>query len=226
MNAARPLPPPTMKILLLDTETNGLPKIRYAPPSDYTNFPAILQLSWAMYTVTGTSLVEEEVRDLGLALDPSILWNTGAAAVHGISEVEARHGIPVEKALAQLAVALRSVDMVVAHNLPFDKAIIRAAGWRASIQTSMKELRDIWPPVRELCTMRATTALVKLPATAKQAQYPELGPYKAPRLNELYTWLYGRVYDVSGAVLHTASSDVHCLAECLRELLGRKLLAL
>jgi DNA polymerase III epsilon subunit-like protein len=226
MNAASDHAIPTMKILLLDTETNGLPKNRYAPPSDYANFPAILQLSWAIYTVAGTSLVEEEVRDLGLALDPSIPWNTGAAAVHGISEVEARHGVPAEEALKQLAVALRSVDMVIAHNLPFDKDVIQAAGWRASVQTSLKELRGIWPPVRELCTMRATTALVKLPATAKQAQYPDLGPYKAPRLNELYTWLYGRVYDVSGAVLHTASSDVHCLAECLRGLVSRKLLAL
>ena len=226
MNAPPAQLPPTMKILLLDTETNGLPKNRYAPPSDYANFPAILQLSWAIYTVAGNSLVVEEVRDLGLALDPSIPWNTGAAAIHGLREVEARHGMPAEEALAKLAVALRSVDMVVAHNLPFDKDIIQAAGWRASVQTSLKELRGIWPPVRELCTMRATTALVKLPATSKQLQYPDLGPYKAPRLNELYTWLYGHVYDVSGAALHTAASDVHCLAECLRALLGRKLLAL
>jgi DNA polymerase III epsilon subunit-like protein len=205
-----------MKILLLDTETNGLPKNRYAPVSDFANFPAILQLSWAIYT---DGLTHLESKDYGLALPPDVPWNTGAAAVHGISEVEARHGVAAATALRELAVALRSVDLVVAHNLAFDKEIIRAAGYREGI-------RDLWPTVRELCTMRATTAIVKLPATAKQAQYPELGPYKAPRLNELYTWLYGRVYDMSGVVLHTAATDVQCLAECLRVLIHRGLLTL
>jgi DNA polymerase III epsilon subunit-like protein len=184
--------------------------------SDFANFPAILQLSWAIYT---GELTHVESKDYGLALPPDVPWNTGAAAVHGISEVEARHGVAAAIALRELAVALRSVDLVVAHNLAFDKEIIRAAGYRGGIW-------DLWPTVRELCTMRATTAIVKLPATAKQAQYPELGPYKAPRLNELYTWLYGRVYDMSGVVLHTAATDVQCLAECLRELIHRGLLTL
>jgi len=205
-----------MKILLLDTETNGLPKVKYAPASDFANFPAILQLSWAIYT---DELTHIESKDYGLTLPPGVPWNTGAAAVHGISEMEARHGVAAAVALRELAVALRSVDLVVAHNLAFDKEIIRAAGYREGI-------RDLWPAVRELCTMRATTPIVKLPATAKQAQYPELGPYKAPRLNELYTWLYGHVYDMSGAVLHTAATDVHCLAECLRALLFRGLITL
>ena len=50
---------------------------------------------------------------------------------------------------------------------------------------------------------------------------PTGGRFKAPRLNELYTWLYGHVYDISGAVLHTAASDTHCLEQCLRGLLRR-----
>lgn len=209
-----------MKLLLLDTETNGLPKVRYAPPSDHENFPAILQLSWAIYTVAGTDFTAGESRDLGLALPASTPWNTGAAAIHGISEMEARHGVDPATALRELATALRSVNLVVAHNLAFDKDIIRAAGYRVGIQ-------DLWPHgLRELCTMRATTSIVALPATAKQALYPELGPYKAPRLNELYTWLYGRVYDLSGAVLHTAKSDVDCLVQCMAELLRRRLLTL
>lgn len=205
-------------ILLLDTETNGLPKNRYAPPTEFASFPAILQLSWAIYTVEGKHLTLVKNRDIGVQLDPSIPWDADAAKIHGLTEAEARHGTLAAKALSDLAADMRTVNVVVAHNLAFDKPVIRAAGYAAG-------LRDIWTPgIRELCTMKGTTAIVKHPATAAQAKYKDLGPYKAPKLNELYTWLYGHVYDMSGAVLHTAKSDVHCLSQCLAGLLRRGLL--
>ena len=209
----------TLTILLLDTETNGLPKNRFAPPSDFDAYPAILQLSWAIYTVDGSRLTSVKSRDIGVQLDPSIPWDAGAAKIHGITEVEARHGTPAIKALQDLGFALRDVDVVVAHNLAFDKPVLRAAGYSVG-------LRDLWPAtIKEFCTMKECRDLVKLPATAAQAKYADLGPYKSPRLNELYAWLYGHMYDISGAVLHTAKSDTHCLAQCIAGLLRRGHLA-
>jgi len=215
MNAALGTGVNTMQLLLLDTETNGLPKNRYAPPSEFNAFPAILQLSWAIYNIEGSRLILIESRDIGIRLEPGIPWDTGAAKIHGLSETEARHGTPALEALTELQEAMRPVDMVIAHNLAFDKPVIRAAGYAVGI-------RDLWPSgVKELCTMKATTPLVQLPASAAQAKYADLGPYKAPKLNELYTWLYGHGYDVSGSVLHTAKSDVHCLAQCITGLLRK-----
>lgn len=214
-------------ILILDTETNGLPANRYAPVSEHSLYPAILQLSWAIYTIDDYQMTPGPVRDIGVSLHPSIPWNVGAAKIHGLSETEARHGTPAAVALAELRQALYSVDVVVAHNLAFDKPVIRAAGYAEASRgdTSLQSLRSLWPPgIKEFCTMRETRDLVKIPATAKQAQYADLGPYKAPRLNELYTWLYGQAYDVSGAVLHNAKSDTHCLAQCIAGLLEKKLL--
>ena len=208
------------RLILIDTETNGLPKSRYAPVTEPGAWPSILQLSWAIYNLEGSVLSLESSRDIGLALDPAEPWNAGAAAIHGISEREARSGESVEKALAAFQAALKSADYVIAHNLSFDRSVLRAAGYKVG-------LRDLWPAkMKELCTMKATRDLLKLPASAKQAQYSDLSPYKAPRLDELYTWLYGSVYDVSGAVLHTAVADVDCLARCLSALLGRGLLTL
>lgn len=214
-----------MKLLLLDTETNGLPRNRYAPISEPGAYPAILQLSWAIYTVVGKTLIPGPSRDIGLALHPSIPWDTGAAAIHGISEVEARTGTPPADALTDLAEALKSVDAVVAHNLAFDKSVIRAAGYAVG-------LRALWPlhpqgrggrplGIQEFCTMKSTKDLVRIPATAKQAQYADLGAYKAPKLNELHAWLYGHAYDISGATLHSAASDTHCLARCIAGLLKK-----
>ena len=207
-----------LTILLLDTETNGLPKNRFAPPSEFNSYPAILQLSWAIYTIDGRRIVSVSSRDIGIRLEPGATWDTGAAKIHGITELEARHGTPAKEALTALSEAMQTVDVVVAHNLAFDKPVIRAAGYAVG-------LRSLWPTgIQEFCTMKATPPLVKLPPTAAQAKYAELGPYKAPKLNELYAWLYGHVYDISGATLHSARSDVHCLAQCIAGLLRNRFL--
>lgn len=222
--------PRTMKltVLLLDTETNGLPKNRYAPISEPGAYPAILQLSWSTFTVTGRTLKSETSRDIGVALHSSEAWDTGAAKIHGLTEVEARGGTPAAEALLELRTALQEVDVVIAHNLSFDKSVIRAAGYTESLRHPEQAagLRSIWPlpsEIKEFCTMKTTRDMVRIPATAKQAQYADLGRFKAPKLNELYAWLYGHVYDISGATLHSAKSDTHCLAQCLAGLLRKGL---
>ena len=203
-----------LRILLLDTETNGLPRNRYAPIAIAGNWPAVLQLSWGVYELAPDSrtLITGEKRDIGLALDPAIPWDTGAAAIHGISEAEARRGTPPLRAFTELYRVLREVDVVVAHNLSFDKPVLRAAAYAVG-------LKDLWPAatIQEFCTMEATRGILRLPLPSA----PTSGRFKAPRLNELYTWLYGHVYDMSGAVLHTAASDTHCLEQCLQGLLQR-----
>lgn len=217
----------TQTILLLDTETNGLPKNRFAPVSEFTVWPAILQLSWAVYRVSpdGT-MVQESSRDVGLSLAPEIPWDAGAAKIHGLSEVEGRHGSPVDATLSELAADLRRVDCVVVHNLAFDKPVIRAAGYaEASRSEANAHLRNLWPSkLKEYCTMRETTDIICIPPTAKQAAY-NISKHKSPRLNELYQWLFGASYDVSGSALHSAKGDVHCLAECVGELLRRNLIS-
>jgi len=217
-----------LTVLLLDTETNGLPKNRYAPISEPGAYPAILQLSWSIFEIEGRTLRSVATRDIGLALHPSEAWDTGAAKIHGITEIEARGGTPALSALLELRSALQGVDVVIAHNLGFDKSVIRAAGYTEAGRHPDKaaDLRSIWPlpaEIKELCTMKSTRDLVRIPATAKQAQYADLGRFKAPKLNELYAWLYGHVYDISGATLHSAKSDTHCLAQCLAGLLRKGL---
>lgn len=214
-----------LRILLLDTETNGLPQGRQVPVAEWRLYPAILQLSWVVYSVdsAGRQLgLPETKRDIGVALHPSIPWNAEAAAIHGLSEFEGRRGTPAAEALGELAAALAGVDVVIAHNLAFDKAVIRAAGYAAADQGGLSSLRNLWPAsIGELCTMRATQDLVRIPSPYYG---PESGRWKAPKLNELYAWLYGHTYDVSGAVMHTSKADTHCLSQCVAALLRRGVL--
>jgi DNA polymerase-3 subunit epsilon len=227
MSASAPL-----RLLILDTETNGLPKNRFAPPSVVDAWPAILQLSYGIYTIAenGRSLQPGGKKDLTIALPTSIPWDAGAAKIHGITEEASRSGIPADIALLGLADILQHVDIVVAHNLDFDKPVIRAAAYAASMHTKdvndATRLRNIWPAkLSEFCTMRATRDLVKIPSPYYTAN-PEANTtgrerFKLPKLNELYTWIYGHAYDISGASLHSSRSDTHCLARCLEGLLRK-----
>jgi DNA polymerase-3 subunit alpha len=198
------------KLLLLDTETNGLPKNRFAPISVADAYPAILQLSWSLFTLTGNEMTHEHSRDITVALDPSVAWDTGAAAVHGISETVARSGTSPINAFTELSDVMAKSDIIVAHNLSFDKPVIRAAAYACG-------LRNLWPDtIKEFCTMRFSRDLCKLPAMRPDA-------FKLPKLNELHSFLYGHPYDVSGNVLHTSKSDVDCLAKCLSMLFKKGL---
>ena len=212
-----------MKVVIFDTETNGLPKNRYAPPSQTDAFPAVIQLSWAIYTITGTTMTAGPKQDVTLGLAPEVVWDEGAAAIHGIKEEVARRGVDPATALLAFREILHQVDGIICHNLAFDRPVVRAAAYAASKvglnPQDAAALRNFWPSkVQEFCTMEQTRALVGVPS-APEARHP----FKAPRLNELYTWLHGHVYDLSGSgnVLHTARSDTHCLSRCILALLRK-----
>ncbi len=209
----------SIRVVLLDTETNGLPKNKFAPVSTAGAWPAILQISWLIYEIKGRTMMKVGGHDVGVALDPKVPWDTGAAAIHGISEAEARFGTPVIEAMRALQPELASADVIIAHNLAFDKPVICAAAYGAG-------LRDFWPVGKqEFCTMVATRNLVRIPSPSHAPGLPAekraTHAFKAPRLNELYAWLYGHVYDISGASLHSAKSDTHCLSQCLAGLLRK-----
>jgi DNA polymerase III epsilon subunit-like protein len=214
-----------MKVLLFDTETNGLPKNRYAPYSCTDAYPAILQISWAIYNVERTMTLLEN-QDKRLRLSPDIPWDAGAEEIHGITENDARNrGQDPATVFLDFRDALHSVDMIICHNLAFDKPVIRAAAYASSLrlpETDAVQLRNLWPlKCKELCTMETTRDLVKVPS-APEARHP----FKAPRLNELYTHLYGHPYDLVGHSLHSAKADTHCLASCISAMLRKGILTI
>jgi DNA polymerase III epsilon subunit-like protein len=228
-----------LRILLVDTETNGLPKNRYAPVTMEDAYPAVLQLSWAVYTVRDKELHLEISKDVNVALHPSVPWNEDAAKIHGISEEDARNGVNAADVLLEFAMTLRSVQVVIAHNLSFDKSVLRAAAfteWKRLYNLAREEgkeiefeaepgydlLKNLWPSeIDEFCTMMNTTDILRLPNPKDP-----LRRYKSPRLGELYVWLFQHNYDISGNTLHTSHHDTRCLAKCVNELLQRDLIHL
>jgi DNA polymerase-3 subunit epsilon len=209
-----------MRVLFLDTETNGLPQNRYAPYTETKNWPAIVQIAWQVWDIGATHWIQK----VNTLVKPTadMVWSDEAAAIHRISRDAAESkGVVWGCVLRWLLEDCADVDLVVAHNLSFDKAVL----WSAALRESQRQkdpslLPEQWWPPHELCTMRQTTHLCKIPSA-----YPKPhDPYKWPRLSELWKTLFPtKPIPVD---LHDADKDVECLALCFQALVDRRLVPL
>jgi DNA polymerase-3 subunit epsilon len=214
-------PPPLMKLLFFDTETNGLPKSRRATSLQVDQWPHIIQLAWTLVewdtTEDATDGAQMTVCDArSLILNPGdILWNAESAAIHGITPDRVQsEGIPTAQALAQFQHIAREAHVIIAHNIAFDKPVLCAEYYRIS----PSEEFDWWPSY-EYCTMENTKHLCKLPFPSGRAGRPG-DPYKLPKLSELHTFLFGGVGEYK---FHDALGDVECTVACFQEMVRRRL---
>jgi len=201
-----------MKLLFIDSETNGLPLNRYAPFTSSEMWPHLIQLSWQIVDSTNWTTLKMENH----FLKPRAVWDKDAERVHQIPEGFAKdHGKEPVDVLTILHEDLEVSDCIIAHNLVFDKTAILAEVQRAwesgKIQTRPL---TFWRGKKELCTMVLTKQFVGI-------KFPKSNDLKFPRLEELYTKLFDKPYDISGAKLHDSSNDVSCLVMCYRELTTR-----
>ena len=109
-----------MKIIVFDTETTGLPEGRNPSILETEKWPYIVQISWILYDMDKQIVVsiQDHIIDCGVPIpDDSI-------RVHGITQKRSeRKGIPVVDAMNQFDNDLQQADLVVAHNLSFDKRV-------------------------------------------------------------------------------------------------------
>ena len=206
-----------MKVLFFDTETNGLPKDRRAIPQQVDSWPRILQIGWTLVDFQENGTLD--VCDArSLIVNPGDLsWNSESAAIHGITQERVQsEGISPSQALTQFKHLMEQSHVLIAHNMAFDKSIIRAEYYRID----PSETFDWWTPY-EYCTMESTKHLCKLPFANGRPGRPS-DPYKLPKLVELHTYLFGCPGEY---VFHDALGDVQCTIACFRELLARRLVA-
>ena len=200
-----------MRVLFLDTETNGLPKNRWASPKMVDAWPSIAQLAWQVWDITiGKPAVK--LYDSCFFVKPreGEAWDKEAAAIHGITEAQAiSQGYNVAHVMSTFTGDAAECDIAVAHNMAFDKNVVWAASYRIGVDPRT------WWPEREVCTMLETVAICKIPskfATAKD-------PYKWPRLPEVWTTLFS---DPVPSGLHNARQDVCVMVTCFQALLERQ----
>jgi DNA polymerase-3 subunit epsilon len=185
--------------LIFDTETNGLPQNWKAAPSANNNWPRIVSLSWQLYNLNEEKISEQDfiIRPVDFNIPPE------ATKVHGITEEIAwDKGVPLKIALVEFQEALLCSEVIIAHNIAFDRAVVLSEYLRRGFFKD-KNISTGFPGKKEYCTMQASTDLCKIPHKNGHG-------YKWPQLQELYYHLFERKF----ANAHNSLADVQACAEC------------
>jgi DNA polymerase III epsilon subunit-like protein len=190
--------------LFFDTETTGLPLFKEEPT--HPNQPDVIQLGAIL------SDAEHIYTQLSCVIDPSDLnpeWkmHPKAAEAHGISdEIIRTTGLRSEETLNVFINMVERADLIVCHNVSFDKKLIMIALHRLDRVDHYNFFRN----GAFYCTMNNSTNLCKLPG--------KFG-YKWPKLMELYQFLFNETFE--GA--HDALEDVRATRRCFYEMQRRGL---
>lgn len=189
-------------ICFFDTETTGLPDYnkRARDPAQ----PHVVQFSAILMASDGR---EMEMHNL-LSRPDGWLIPDEASAVHGITnEVAMAYGI-AEDLVARVCLELfRKASLIVAHNVTFDKFLMRIAMRRYDL---IQDSDDAWwKGLNTFCTMRTMTPICNLPG-----QYGA----KWPKLQEAHKHCFGAEFE--GA--HDALADVRACARIYQWIQDRK----
>lgn len=186
-----------MKVLVVDTETTGLPE--KGNPSIYSEkekWPHIIQLSFLLYD-TDTNKIISCVDEI-IKLENHIVLTAESVRIHGITRAKSqRKGILINEALLNFYEAFEACDIVVGHNIKFDKRMIMVETNRIN---DYKILSRYWITKKEYCTMKNSVDICKIETTNKYGEKYN----KYPKLSELHQKLFKTIPNG----LHDSMADV------------------
>lgn len=195
-----------MKVLVFDTETSGLPE-KEASIYDKSKWPYIVQLSYILYDLSNNSSL---IKNNYIKLDESVTISQESFNIHNISrEILNEQGIHIVPALKEFNECLKICDVVVGHNISFDKRLIFVECFRHNVSqyfTQFINNQKIHKP--EFCTMKNTIQLCKLERLSKTNQVYN----KMPKLSELYLILFPN--EPLPKDLHNSLIDVAMTLRC------------
>jgi DNA polymerase-3 subunit epsilon len=191
------------RILIFDTETNGLPNDYRAPYKDTKNWPRLIQLSWIVFNYGDSGCTQKN----HIIKPDNFTIPISASNIHKIStEIAYEKGICLSNVLEEFNNDVNKANYIVGHNLNFDLNILLCEYYRSNIVTELINKNKI-------CTMEATTNYCAI-----ETKYG----YKWPSLQELYYKLFYESFEDA----HDASVDVMITYKCFIELTTKKIINL
>jgi len=197
-----------MYVLTFDTETTGLPKSRNASIEDSSQWPYIVQLTFMLYNT--------ETRKIEMLEDDIIKMENGteitkeSSEIHKITqEMSEERGIPIKDAIIKFALALEQANVLVAHNIEFDKKIIQAECHRMGYTNIFNERNYIYYD-----TMLFGTHITKLTRITKYNKVVS----KYPKLVELHE----NLFESRPKNLHNSLVDVFACFRCFYKMYFNK----
>jgi DNA polymerase III epsilon subunit-like protein len=192
-----------MKVLVFDTETTGLPLDHTAPVNDSSKWPHIIQLGFIVFDTTSKEILEYS--DSIIQLDESVEITPASISIHQITAQRSQsEGILMKQALQHFADCIKDVDVIVGHNIIFDKRMLMVEFHRNNVRNCFYRNGKAIP---DFCTMKRSIDLCKIPTINKMTG--EIYN-KWPTLTELHVYLYGE----KPKGTHNAIADVMICLRC------------
>ena len=203
-----------MKVLVFDVETTGLlPK----KSSSLDDFPYIVQLSFVVYDTDNKIIIHSY--DSYVKIDDNIAYSEQAENITGITRhLLKRKGRDILVPIQKLHAAYTYCDIIVGHNLDFDKKMVMIEIKRNEEQIKNKypEVFRLFDPeydkakkIKSYCTMKNGIGICNIEIPSKN---PDKKPHKKwPKLIELNNILFPGE-NVTG--LHNSMIDVLVCLKC------------
>lgn len=186
-----------MKLLIFDTETTGLPKLRQPSTKGPNIWPHIVSISWVILDADTNKIEKQQsfiVKPINWVIPEESI------KIHGITQEKAvREGEDLAKVLGEF-LAQRS-DVLVAHNLDFDYNVLHnAIHWDLELPFSSLYKKMV-------CTMELSRDICNLKSMFSRP--------KAPKLSELYEFVFKKSPNKES--LHNSMYDVLILTEIIQK---------
>jgi len=193
-----------MKFCIFDTETTGLPKGYNAPWYKTDMWPYIVQISWLVFDTELGCIVDDKDRIVNIS--PNIEISKESIEKHGITrEISMASEYTINDVLRDFGHAINQCDIIVAHNIHFDKNVIMCEYERTGMINFMERYRGI-----KFCTMKKSIEVCKLKKIGKNGK----PYYKWPTLEELHHHLFRN----NPTNLHNSLVDIFVCFRCFYKL--------
>ena len=164
-----------MKVLVFDTETTGLPEGRNPSIYHTDKWPHIIQLSYFVYDSETNDLITVQDDYINIALNINI--HPDSQKIHKISRETLVNGISIIDALHKFNEFADKCDLLVGHNVSFDKRMVMVEGIRNKIHMTINDT---------FCTMKNSVDICKIERIGKDGEKY----FKYPTLSELHNILF------------------------------------
>lgn len=218
-----PVPSHYRRVCVFDVETTGLipkPNPACADPPRLEECPYITQFSFAVFNLNSNRI--ESMENAYIAIPEDIVISERITEITGITRDTLREkGEPIVSVLERFRQAYLKCDIVVAHNLSFDRSMVEieiARNGCLSMQDLFTAELNTFHKIDLYCTMLATVDLCNF-----MTEYipPTVGPFakprvykKFPKLSELHQTLFGVIPEN----LHNAMIDAIVCLRCFMKI--------
>ena len=197
-----------VRIALFDLETTGFPKKAGHTTIKYTNLESfdsarIVQIGMMIYEfdMSDDSYKLVKTYDKTIKPDNFVIRN---AYIHNITQEHAEsQGVPFCDVIYEMMEDLCNIDILIAHNLKFDKPVLLSELHRYEFGEIVKKINSAYT----FCTMAQGTLITKIK-------------------NKNNTYKYPYLFDENTTNEHNALADTRVLAKCFWQLYDLDLISI